>query len=100
MLEEWIGLFKKKDILLGKSLLHTNLTDVFNFNRMTQIEKEALILKQGMFLVFRMNDKGKTGLYSIRKFFVEVIYQMEENKILHIRAFKDNSLLAPYLARL
>ena len=71
--------------------------DLYAFNRKNSQEKTALVWKQGQFLAVRIEPAYRVALYHLGKFFVEVLYDAEQNQIYKMRAFKSRSCLEPYL---
>jgi len=52
--------------------------------------------KYGIFLDNHITKKEKCNLYAIDRFFVEVVYNPEKNKIVEFRSFKTGHLLDKY----
>jgi len=71
--------------------------DIYDFNRLNQEQREALVWEQGAFLAVRNSCGCTVYLYSIGNFFAEVVFLAEDNKVLLVRGFGSKSCLEPYL---
>jgi hypothetical protein len=71
--------------------------DFYEFSRLNQDQREALVKKRGIFLAVRMSCGCKISLYHMSNFYAEVVYLPESNEIILVRSFKSKSCLDPYL---
>ena len=69
---------------------------LYNFNKLSLEDKQAVLWKDGQFLDNHITDKKKCNCYALDKFFVEVVYDAEYNTITELRAFKIGHLLDKY----
>lgn len=69
------------------------------FNKLNEPEK-AEIIKQGTFLADREENGLIVRLYSLDKFYAEVFFDANINKILRVTAFNKIGQLGPYLAHI
>ena len=69
---------------------------LYNFNILDLNNKMEVVNQQGSFLDNLIEDKFNFNLYAIGKFFIEVEYNKELNKITNIRSFKSGNLLDKY----
>ena len=71
---------------------------LYEFNVLTLEEKQATTWKHGVFLDNYITDDIRMGCYAIDKFFVEVVYDSEQNVITEVRSFKYGHSLDKYSA--
>ncbi len=72
---------------------------LYNFNKLSLEGKQKVVWEQGVFLDYYIPMFGKLeyyNCYAIDKFFVEVVYDGEQNVITELRAFKTGHLLDKY----
>jgi hypothetical protein len=65
--------------------------------RTLDINEQANVVWAGTFLGTLANTKYYVHLYSVYGFYVKVYYSNELNEIIRIRAFRNTSLLSPFL---
>ncbi|MDJ1485942.1 hypothetical protein QNI16_36010 [Cytophagaceae bacterium YF14B1] len=63
-------------------------------------EKAELTWQKGTFLTCQMLESHSLSLYALGDFYVELVYDPENNRIVDLTAFKDTSGLAPYLDKI
>jgi hypothetical protein len=66
------------------------------FNKLDHDEKLFNVVDEGTFLDNYITTEIRMNLYAIDKFFVELVYDGEENKIVEVRSFKSGSELEKY----
>ncbi|MBC7914847.1 MAG: hypothetical protein H7Y07_12075 [Pyrinomonadaceae bacterium] len=64
--------------------------------------EKAIMMWEGVYIGYRKEGEFRVALYSLEKFFVEVFYniqenKIQENKITRLNPFKGPNLLDPYL---
>ena len=69
---------------------------LYEFNILTLEEKQAITWKHGVFLDNYITKDIRIGCYAIDKFFVEVVYDGEQNVITEVRCFKSGHSLDKY----
>ena len=73
---------------------------LYEFCRLTEVEQYNVVWNIGA-LVDQYFKKGVAiNLYAINEFFVEVYYDIDTNKILYKKHFKQGELLDKYLAKI
>ena len=72
---------------------------LYNFNKLSLEDKQAVLWKDGQFLDNHITDKEKCNVYALGKFFVEVVYDPENNTIIEVRCFKTGHLLDKYSSK-
>ena len=50
------------------------------FNALQEQERYDVTFRQGTFIDYRLNGKKRFALYAVSMFFVEVVYNITENK--------------------
>ena len=70
------------------------------FNNLTYDEKLLTVVDAGTFLENYVTVDIKINLYSIDKFYVELVYDGELNKISEVRSFKSGIHLDKYTSHL
>ena len=60
-------------------------------------EQQAVLWKDGRFLDNHITEQEKCNVYALYRFFVEVVYDAENNVITELRSFKTGHLLDKYL---
>lgn len=73
------------------------MVTIDNFNRLTLDEKAWHIWSSATFLHVREDRKHRYNLFEMNGYYVELLYNIEDNDIDKIRAFYSTSFLAPYL---
>ena len=71
--------------------------DIYDFIRLNQEQREALVWEKGTFLAVRYSRGTSVCLYYMGKFYAEVVYLSESNEVLLVRGFRTKSCLEPYL---
>jgi len=71
--------------------------DLYDFNRLNQEEREAAVWEQGTLIAVRTSCGCSMVLYSMGKFFAEVVYLPDTNQVMLVRGFRSKSCLEPYL---
>jgi hypothetical protein len=66
------------------------------FNELTFDEKLFKVVDEGTFLDNYVTSDVRINLYSVHKFYVELVYNGDENKIEEIRSFKHGVHLDKY----
>ncbi len=69
---------------------------IYEFNILNLKEKLITVWDKGIFLDNYVTDKERINCYAIDMFFVEVVYDSEEIKIVEVRSFKEGYLLDKY----
>jgi hypothetical protein len=73
---------------------------LYDFNILSLEEKQATVWEKGVFLDNYITKDIKINCYAIDKFFVEVVYDGEQNAITEVRSFKYGHSLDKYAPRL
>jgi hypothetical protein len=66
------------------------------FNKLDYDSKLFKVVDEGTFLDNYVTEDIRMNLYALDKFFVELVYNSEENKISEIRSFKSGIHLDKY----
>jgi hypothetical protein len=69
---------------------------LYEFNLLTLEEKQATVWDKGVFLYNYITNDIRINCYAIDKFYVELVYGSEENKIVEVRSFKHGLELDKY----
>ena len=69
---------------------------IYEFNMLNLKEQLTTVWDKGIFLENYVTDRESINCYAIDMFFVEVVYNGEENKIVEVRSFKEGHLLDKY----
>ncbi len=69
---------------------------LYNFNKLELNERLTLIWDKGTFLENHVTKKERCNLYALFMYFVEVVYDAEQNTITEVRSFKTGHLLDKY----
>ena len=70
---------------------------IHEFKYEDKTTKIDLLLHHGVYLAWRPNGDFALLLFQIHSFYVEVYWDVEEQRIGYIRAFSSVDQLAPYL---
>ena len=70
---------------------------LYDFVRLNQAEREALVWLYGTFIAVRYSSGCSVCLYFMGQFFAEVFYLPESPEVMLVRALKSKSCLDPYL---
>jgi hypothetical protein len=74
--------------------------DNYEFNALPIGEQANTTWDQGTFLLSIKKGDCSVNLYWLEKFFVEVYYDKQQQRITRIRSFKTSSQLQPYLRKI
>ena len=66
------------------------------FNQLNHSDRLFIVVDQGIFLDNYVTKDIRMNLYAVDKFFVELVYDSEENKIIEVRSFKAGPELEKY----
>jgi len=69
---------------------------LYEFNVLTLEEKQETVWKKGTFLDNYITEDIRINCYAIDKFFVEVVYDGEQNVLIEVRSFKSGHSLDKY----
>ena len=69
---------------------------LYDFNSLTLEKKQATVWEKGISLDNYITDDIRINCYAIDKFFVEVVYDGEQNVITEVRSFKYGRSLDKY----
>jgi len=69
---------------------------LYEFNILTLEEKQATVWDKGIFLDNYVTKDIRINCYAIDKFFVEVVYDGQQNFITEVRSFKYGQGLDKY----
>ena len=69
---------------------------LYDFNKLSLEDRQKTVWEQGVFLDNYITEDICINCYAIDKFFVEVVYDGEQNVITEIRSFKTGHLLDKY----
>ncbi len=70
--------------------------NLYQFNMLNTDEKLKSVWKYGAFIDNYITDSERTNLYGINKFYVDVVYDPDTNKIVEVRSFKKGKCLEKY----
>ena len=70
------------------------------FRRLHKREQIKLLRSESIFLLKRKSILYHFLLYQLEGFYIEVMYDAKEKQVLHIEAFSNLKLLAPYLHKI
>ncbi len=73
------------------------MTLLYDFNKLSLKEKLTLVWDEGTFLDNHITKTERCNCYAIHKFFVEVVYDAEQNTITEVRSFKTGKELNKYI---
>ena len=71
---------------------------MYDFTRLPQKEKVALLYKYGVYIGKRQSGKTIAVLYQLEGFYAEVFYRTYRREIDRISCFSGTARLDPYLA--
>ena len=69
---------------------------LYNFNKLSLEDKQKVVWDKGVFLENYITKDILINCYAIDKFFVEVVYDLEQNVIAEVRSFKYGHSLDKY----
>jgi len=67
------------------------------FNKLTKTQKLLLIMESGRLVLEKKDDEKLLKLYVYKRFYVEVVYDLDQNKILTIRTPDMDEVVDEYL---
>lgn len=73
---------------------------LYEYNSLSLEEQQEVLWRDGEFLDNHIIEKEKCNCYALGKFFVEVVYDPEQNVITELRSFKSGHLLDKYSTNL
>ena len=73
---------------------------LYEFCRLTEVEQFNTVWNIGKLVDQYINDNIAINLYAINDFYCEVYYDMNTNKILYKKHFKQGELLDKYLNKI
>lgn len=71
--------------------------NLYDFNLLTEDDKLISVWNKGEFIDNHISINGIKNLYAINKFYVEVVYDAKNNKIIGVESFKTGKDLDKYL---
>ena len=74
--------------------------NIEQFKRLNKRKQLQLLRSEGIFLLRRSSILYDFLLYQLEGFYIEVMYNVEEKQVLHVEAFSNLKLLAPYLHKI
>ena len=77
-------------------MLIINNMPFYEFNVLSLEDKQASVWDKGVFLDNYVTKDIRLNCYAIDKFFVEVVYDEEQNVITEVRSFKSGHSLDKY----
>ncbi|MBB4119906.1 hypothetical protein GGR32_002218 [Mesonia hippocampi] len=69
---------------------------LYEFIRLPESDQYHVAFTRGVFITYHLEAEKRYALYAIDKFFIEVTYAVEANKLLAIKSFKTGKLLDKY----
>ena len=69
---------------------------LYEFNKLSLEEKQSNVWDKGIFLDNYITKDIRINCYTIDKFFVEVVYDLQHNTITEVRSFKYGHSLDKY----
>lgn len=73
---------------------------LYLFNLLTEEDKLSTVWELGEYIDCFISKTAKLNLYAINKFYVEVVYDATNNKIVGVESFKSGKCLDKYLPNL
>ena len=73
------------------------MVTIDKFNRLSLDEKAWYIWNGAAYLHVREDEKYRYNLFYMNNYYVELLYNINDNEIEKIRAFFSHSFLTPYL---
>ncbi|KFC19694.1 hypothetical protein [Chryseobacterium sp. FH1] len=61
----------------------------YEFTQLSDEEQYELVFKEGEFLNYSIKNDLRFTLYKLKNFFVEVVYDARENKIVNLSSFMN-----------
>lgn len=75
--------------------MNKNLS-IIDFNKLNKHEQYELVFTKGDFIDYFLKKTTRYALYSLYIFFVEIEYDVTNNKIVNLEAFDKGKLLDRY----
>jgi len=69
---------------------------LYEFNRLNKEEQIKTVWSRGVFLDNHISKTETLNCYAIDLFFVELVYDVDKNKIVKVRSFKSGHRLDKY----
>lgn len=73
------------------------MVSIDKFNKLSLDEKAWYIWNGATFLHVREDDQFRYNLFYMNHYYIELLYNVDDNRIEKIRAFFTASYLSPYL---
>jgi hypothetical protein len=73
---------------------------LYEFNALAETAKAEVTWSKGVFLAGREGVNYTAALYQIDSFYIEVIYNSDQNEIVKFRSFLSTVPLEPYLRQI
>jgi len=73
---------------------------LYQFNRLSEKEQIKIVWSIGVFLDNHMSTTEMLSCFAIDMFFVELVYDVDKNKIMDVRSFISGWCLDKYSANL
>jgi len=73
---------------------------LYLFNRLNTNDQLKVLWESGVFLVNHISKTEIVSCYALNMFFVEVVYDAEENSIIEVRSFKSGHRMDKYAPNL
>ena len=67
------------------------------FNKLSFDQKLFAVVDQGVFLDNYITPYIRKNLYAVNKFYVELVYDSNKNKVVEVRNFKSGAQLDKYI---
>jgi len=71
--------------------------DIHTFNKYSKVQQLLLIMESGRLVLEKKDDKQLFKLYVLKHFYVEVIYDIAENRVLNINTPEMEYIVDEYL---
>jgi len=71
--------------------------DIHTFNKYSKVQQLLLIMDSGRLVLEKKDDKQLFKLYVLKLFYVEVIYDIAENRVLNINTPEMGYIVDEYL---
>ena len=71
--------------------------ELYEFRLLGSNEQAQRLWDDGVFLISRNRRNEKLLLYQLFNFYVEVVYDVDDNRLKEMKSFKTTRLLYPYL---
>jgi len=71
--------------------------DIHTFNKYSKVQQLLLIMESGRLVLEKKDDRQLFKLYVLKHFYVEVIYDIAENRVLNINTPEMEYIVDEYL---